>query len=330
VLVKTTTNGLNSGSSLPLRTALLYRVTTNGRCPRDRYLFKRPIFILGFRPLDDELTGKVQLIRELHSMTNEIRPADSSKKKYIRLTLVEVIALVVVVSILTVTVYRERMRPHFFFSEGPLEELVPLTKGGPRSSMGVEEWIVRDYFQDRRDGVFLDVGANHYQDRNNTYFLETSLGWSGIAVDALEEFAPDYKLHRPRTRYIAMFASDVTDSKVQFFVPENDLVASASKEFTARYGAAGQAREVPTTTLTSVLDQAGITKIDYLSMDIELAEPKALAGFDINRFKPELVCIEAHPEVRQEILEYFARHQYVLVGKYLRVDPHNLHFQPRR
>ena len=263
-------------------------------------------------------------------MTNETRTASASKRRYIRLTIVEVIALVVVVSALTVTVYRERLRPHFFFSEGPLAELVPLQKGGSRSSMGVEEWIVRDYFQDKRNGVFLDVGANHYQDRNNTYFLETGLGWSGIAVDALEEFAADYKLHRPRTRYVAMFASDVADSKVQFFVPDNNLIASGSKEFTSRYGASGQPREVPTTTLTSVLDQAGISNIDYLSMDIELAEPKALAGFDIDRYKPNLVCIEAHPEVRQQILEYFARHEYVLVGKYLRVDPHNLHFEPLR
>ena len=263
-------------------------------------------------------------------MTDETRTPAGRKRKYIRLTLVELIALVIVVSVLTVTGYREWLRPHFFFSEPSLAELKPLQKGGPRFSMGVEEWIARDYFQDRRDGVFLDVGANDYQDRNNTYFLEKELGWSGIAVDALEEFAADYQLHRPRTRFVAMFASDVSDSKVQFFVPENDLVASASKEFTARYGRAGKAREVPTTTLTSVLDQAGITKIDYLSMDIELAEPKALAGFDIDRFKPELVCIEAHPEVRQRILEYFATHRYILSGKYLRVDPHNLHFQPLR
>lgn len=263
-------------------------------------------------------------------MTDQTRASARSKGKYIRLTLVELVALVIVVSILSVTAYREWLRPHFFFSEPALAELQPLQRPGPRFSMGLEEWIARDYFQDRRDGVFLDVGANDYQDRNNTYFLEKELGWSGIAVDALEEFAPAYKLHRPRTRFVAMFASDVSDSKVQFFVPENDLVASANKEFTARYGRAGEAREVPTATLTSVLDQAGITKIDYLSMDIELAEPKALAGFDIDRFKPELVCIEAHPEVRQQVLEYFARHQYILAGKYLRADPHNLHFQPLR
>ena len=39
-----------------------------------------------------------------------------------------------------------------------------------------------------------------------------------------------------------------------------------------------------------------------------------LAGFDIARFKPALVCIEAHPEVRQAILDYFAARHYVLIG----------------
>jgi hypothetical protein len=53
-----------------------------------------------------------------------------------------------------------------------------------------------------------------------------------------------------------------------------------------------------------------------------------LAGFDIDRFQPTFVCIEAHPEVRQAILDYFAEHRYVLVGKYLRIDQKNLYFSP--
>jgi hypothetical protein len=63
-------------------------------------------------------------------------------------------------------------------------------------------------------------------------------------------------------------------------------------------------------------------------MDIELSEPKALAGFDIQRFKPSLACVEAHPQVRQQILDYFAAHHYNVVGKYLRVDTLNLWFMP--
>jgi FkbM family methyltransferase len=248
-----------------------------------------------------------------------------------RLSFPEVIALCIVVVLVTVAVHRRMMQPHFFFSLGPMSELEPLQKYGlaNRHSRNFEELIVRDFFQDKRDGVFLDVGANHYRNENNSYFLETSLGWSGIAVDALSEFAADYKTHRPRTRFVAMFASDVPDSTVKFFVPADDSMASSSTPgHTVRHGAPGTAREVPTTTLNALLAEAGISKVDFMSMDIELAEPKALAGFDVERYQPALVCIEGHPEVRQQILDYFARHHYTVVGKYLRMDPQNIYFTP--
>ena len=89
-----------------------------------------------------------------------------------------------------------------------------------------------------------------------------------------------------------------------------------------------QAVSVPTIRLTDLLDKAGVTHIELLSVDVELAEPKVLAGFDIRRFKPSLVCIEAQPEVRQFILDYFASNGYVLVGRYLRADLQNLYFAP--
>jgi hypothetical protein len=53
-----------------------------------------------------------------------------------------------------------------------------------------------------------------------------------------------------------------------------------------------------------------------------------LRGFDIKRFKPSLVCIEGLSPVRQQILDYFARNGYALVGKYMWVDLENLYFAP--
>jgi len=88
------------------------------------------------------------------------------------------------------------------------------------------------------------------------------------------------------------------------------------------------AREVPTIRLDDLLTREGVNKVDFLTIDIELAEPKALAGFDLMRFRPDLVCIEAHLPVRQTILDYFTRRGYVVVGRYLRADDHNLYFTP--
>ena len=203
--------------------------------------------------------------------------------------------------------------------------------GPDRYSQFAEEWIIRDFFQDRRGGVFVDVGANHYRDASTTYYLEKNLGWSGLAIEPLAQFEADYKTHRPKTRFLPFFVSDVSDDVAKLYVLDaHTVVSSSDKAFTERTGANPREMTVPTITLNDLLPRHGIEKFDFLSMDIELSEPKALAGFDLRRFSPELVCIEAHSEVRQFILDYFARNGYVIVGKYLSADEHNLYFTPLR
>jgi FkbM family methyltransferase len=201
--------------------------------------------------------------------------------------------------------------------------------GPHRNSELIEEWVIRDVFRDRRDGVFLDVGAAHYQEHNNTYFLETSLGWSGIAIDAIPSYAEGYRLRRPRTRFFSFFVSDRSDDVVELYeLRKNNAASSGDRQFVQRYGEQPVARKVETITLDRLLDRVGVAHVDFVSVDIELAEPKAMAGFDIRRFAPTLVCVEAHPEVRQALLDYFTRNGYVVLGKYLRVDERNLYFAP--
>ena len=201
--------------------------------------------------------------------------------------------------------------------------------GPTRYSQFAEEWIIRDFFKDRRGGVFVDVGANHYKNDSTTFYLEERLGWSGLAVEPLEQFAAEYKQFRPKTRFLAFFVSDVSDERAKLYVlDKHTVVSSSDKTFTERTASGAREMEVPTITINDLLATNGIERFDFLSMDIELSEPRALSGFDIRRYRPELVCIEAHSEVRQWILDYFARNGYVLVGKYLDADEHNLYFTP--
>lgn len=88
--------------------------------------------------------------------------------------------------------------------------------------------------------------------------------------------------------------------------------------------------EVETITLDLLLEKAGLEKIDFLSMDIEEGEPAALRAFDIERFRPELVCIEAGPpKVREAIAPYFEAHGYERIDAYLAHDVANWYFRPR-
>ena len=212
-------------------------------------------------------------------------------------------------------------------------ELTPLgERYGTRASTYAEEWIFRDFFKDQRNGFFVDIGAGDYRHGNNTYFLELERGWRGIAVDAQERYGADYKSHRPATRFFALFVSDVSDADVRLHVPAAfPYAASDDRDFAADHRRGGEITDirVATITLNDLLQRERTERIDLLVMDIELAEPRALAGFDIDRYRPRLVCIESQPQVRQKILDYFHDHGYVVVGKYVRMDTQNLYFTPR-
>lgn len=200
----------------------------------------------------------------------------------------------------------------------------------PLYSQSKEEIVIRNFFKDRRHGFFLDVGCASPLTNSNTYYLEHHLGWTGIGVDALAEYAPAWKLKRPGSKFFAFLVSDHADTVDPFYRAELRGISSVEKRRNAPGGDAVKWEEirVPTITLNKLLDANRVTRIDFLSMDIEGHEPQALAGFDVERFKPELVCIEAKPENREKIMKYFSDHGYRRLRRYIPYDEVNYYFAP--
>lgn len=200
-----------------------------------------------------------------------------------------------------------------------------------RYSQHHEEVIIRDFFQDRRDGFFLDVGCAWPKRYSNTYYLESELGWSGIGVDALPEYARRWKTQRPRSRFFNYLVGDRSGSVETFYrAPHLPGISSVRPRdsFSGKEVAYDEVK-IPTITLTKLLEDQGVTKVDLLSMDIEGAEMPALAGFDIERFRPALICIERYHAGGEKILAYFAAHGYEQLERYLPYDRLNYYFAPK-
>ena len=225
--------------------------------------------------------------------------------------------------------YRAEVRLRPYLSRGSAELAVFENRYGPsHDSRYGEEWMIRDFFHDQRGGVFVDVGANHYKRDSNTFYLETERGWSGLAIEPQVKFADGYRRYRPKTTFVPLFVSDAVNTQTTLYVPADDLLASADRAAAEEEGGDTTPVVANTTTLDDILGRSGVARVDFMSIDVELHEPQVLKGFSIDRYKPRLVCIEAHPEVRQQILDYFAAHRYVIIGKYLRADSENLWFKP--
>ncbi len=199
-----------------------------------------------------------------------------------------------------------------------------------------EELIIRDFFNDRQGGTFVDIGCADYKGASTTYYLEKHLGWSGIAVDALVDWARGYIENRPNTKFYNFIVTDHSGKTESFYRSgDNMYLSSRYKSYldwaareTGHIKANYRIVYVPTITLTELLEKNGLTKIGFLSIDVEGSEPAALAGFDIDKFKPELVCIETHSN-GNKIMRYFTRHGYERIKKYLKYDTQNWYFKPK-
>ncbi len=59
-----------------------------------------------------------------------------------------------------------------------------------------EEQFVIDILDAKKNGYYVELGAFHSKDGNNTYTLEKELNWKGVAFDIVESFAKEYNENR--------------------------------------------------------------------------------------------------------------------------------------
>lgn len=198
----------------------------------------------------------------------------------------------------------------------------------PQYSVFAEEVIIRDFFQDKEGGFYLDVGASFAIEGSNTYYLEKNLGWTGIGVDALEDYAAEWAKERPASKFFAYLVTAESGGEGVFYKSEGLGLSSTKKALASgkMWGKNAEVTEVriPMITLNDLLDRENVKKIDLVSMDIEGHEPQALAGFDIERFSPELLVIEGK---NKKVEQYMKDHGYVQIERYKQFDSVNRYFE---
>jgi FkbM family methyltransferase len=154
-----------------------------------------------------------------------------------------------------------------------------------------EDLILWRHFGGKKEGCFVEVGANHPTKLSQTWFFERK-GWSGILVEPVEAKAELLRTHRPRSTVVRA-AAGAPDQRgeVVLEVPDDDVYAAVRTDGAP---ASGRTERVPVRTLDDILESQGVTSIDLLSIDVEGMEEQVLRGFDLGRFKPGVVLMEDH------------------------------------
>jgi len=171
-----------------------------------------------------------------------------------------------------------------------------------------EDLLVWKYFSNKRDGFFVEVGANEPEYLSQTFLLERN-GWRGILVEPQSTCCEQLRRIRPEA-HIFQAACGAPEQKGKALLQLNHQGSKLSKLITA-----GEYEEVQVMTLDDILEQVPHPRIDFLSIDVEGSELQVLRGFDILKHSPRLMLIEDNIANRLKVHWHIKRHGYQLVKR---------------
>ena len=157
------------------------------------------------------------------------------------------------------------------------------------------EDIAIDLFNKKKNnGFYVDVGAHHPIQRNNTHLLFKK-GWEGINID-VNQFSIDlFNFLRPNDLNLQVAVSD-KEGDILFFYQKKFSQLNTTDKKIAEENFQGnfQQRKVKCQTIKNILDNSKYKnkKIDFLNIDVEGSEMKVLETLNFKIYDPSLICIE--------------------------------------
>lgn len=157
----------------------------------------------------------------------------------------------------------------------------------------VEDQLKAEFFGTTQSGFFVEVGANQPQQGSQTWQFEQA-GWRGILVEPQPDLADRLRQAR-RANVVAAACSSPANAgrtmKLHVLGPHSSL----NRDLAVTGVLAEAEIEVSVRTLDDILVEAGApVPIDFISIDVEGHEPEVLAGFDLARWRPQLLLVEDH------------------------------------
>ena len=174
------------------------------------------------------------------------------------------------------------------------------------SQLKQDRYFIENISNHKRNGIFLDIGANDGFHASNTAALELNYGWSGICIEANSNLIKELTANRPNSKIVNCAVWN-NKGRVKLEVPSLEIdnirgnllsrISNLEKNedyFKEQFSKNVEIIEVESNTITNILSNyyKFPCKIDYMSLDVEGAEFEALQGIDFNNIDISFMSVE--------------------------------------
>ena len=177
-----------------------------------------------------------------------------------------------------------------------------------------EDIIIQGLFNHKKNGFYIDVGCYHPVRASLTHLLYKK-GWKGVNIDISKDTINLFNIARPNDKNINIGIADKEGE--DFYYQSSHINQANSFKFYENV----KKVKVQITTLDNIIKNLGIEKIDFLNIDVEYRDFKALQGLNLNNVRPSLIAIEDNDAydiadvTNSDIYNYMINKEYFLYSK---------------
>ena len=196
------------------------------------------------------------------------------------------------------------------------------------SQSGQDRFIEKNFFDGKKDGVFVDIGGYDGITGSNTLFFEKFRDWKGICMEASPvQFKKMAESRAAECLNIAV--SDFEGEALFFEITEgydqmSRLKEDMQPEFLDNLKKMNEGKEaesqditVKVATFGKIARERDLTHVDYCSIDVEGSEIKVLQGIDFDYTDIRVLSIEnppSQPATFKLVRDFMSERGYRLAG----------------
>lgn len=189
-----------------------------------------------------------------------------------------------------------------------------------------DKYLEENIFKGYKNGIFVDVGAHDGVSINNTLYFEKYHQWTGINIEPIQRVFEKLIINRPDCININCAVCN-NDGSTDFICNNGytEMISGIKDTFDARHlqrlhhenahmGSTTEIVTVPTKKLQTIFHENNITRVHYLSIDVEGAEFEVIKSIDFSKVFIDVIGFENNfHDTSIPIVKYLQERNYTVV-----------------
>jgi FkbM family methyltransferase len=191
-----------------------------------------------------------------------------------------------------------------------------------------QEEFVLNYFNNKKDGIFIELGGLDGIRHSNTFLLEKKYNWRGLMIEPSPSLFNELKMNR-NVFAENILVGNIKQENIDFLYIEDKTKCIGLQGILENYhpkhlerairelnNAPYEIKKLNMVTLQELCDKYNLSKIDYLSLDVEGSEFKVLQGINFEKLDIKLIGVEInYPDNKNDIFNILNKNGYTFLKK---------------